>query len=122
MKVKGAPMQINRRRRVILLTAVGIVIGASLSFWTTRSSNTYLSTRPSVSQTFVAIPNEQSLIELCYRINQIQGVTGVSYRDYSMAKESAVVTVYYNPRQTSIRQLRIFLQYTRVLWAQPART
>jgi len=115
-------MKINRRQRIILLTAISVVVGAGLSLWTAHSSSTYLSTRPSVSQIFVAIPNEQSLVELCYRINQIQGVTGVSYRDYSMTKESAVVTVYYNPRQTSIRQLRIFLQYTRVLWARPART
>ena len=122
MNVKHDPLLLNRRRRTILLTAVCIVVGVGLSFWTTRSSSTYLTTRPSVSQTFVAIPSEQSLVELCYRLNQIQGVTGVSYRDYSMAKESAVVTVYYNPRQTSIRQLKIFLQYTRVLWAQPART
>ena len=122
MNAKGATMVLKQRQRIILLATISIVVCGVLTYWTTRSSSTYLSTRPSVSQTFMAIPNEQSLVELCYRLNQIQGVTGVSYRDYSMAKETAVVTVYYNPRQTSIRQLKIFLQYTRVLWAQPART
>jgi hypothetical protein len=122
MNAKGTTMLLNRRHRTILLATISIVVGGALSFWTTRSSSTYLTTRPSVSQTFMSIPTEQSLVELCYRLNQIQGVTGVSYRDYSMAKETAVVTVYYNPQQTSNRQLRIFLQYTRVLWAKPART
>lgn len=78
----------------------------------------YLTLNPSLTQRFVSVPSESSLSDLCYRLRGVQGVTGVSYRNYSASERSALVTVFYDPRETSVRQLRIFVLHTRILWQQ----
>jgi hypothetical protein len=78
----------------------------------------FLTLNPSLTQRFVQVPSEGSLVDLCYRLRTVQGVTGVSYRDFSPADRTALVTVFFNPRQTSVRQLRIFMLHTRILWQQ----
>src|SRR3954469_12926258 len=115
-------MNIRTNRSLFLVLAIASVASLVAVVMINGPYDRYLSTAPSVSQQFTAIPNEQSLVDLCYRLQNVQGVTGVSYRDYSMVTKSAVVTIFYNPHETSVRQLRIFLQHSRILWAEPART
>jgi hypothetical protein len=78
----------------------------------------YLTLNPSVSQRFVSVGSEEALRDLCVRLSGVSGVTGVSYRDYQPDERSAVVTVFFNPRETSVRQLKIFMLHTRLLWQQ----
>lgn len=76
----------------------------------------YLTVNPSLTQRFVQVPSATSLDDLCYRLSGVQGVTGVSYREYSPNERTALVTVFFNPRETSVRQLRIFMLHTNILW------
>lgn len=115
-------MKVPKNPTLVLLIASGIIATLVALKLTSESGDKYLSVAPTISQKFTAIPNEQALVDLSYHLQQVQGVTGVSYRDYSMATKSAVVTIYYDPLETSVRQLRIFLQHSRILWEQLART
>lgn len=104
--------------RVLALGAVAIA-GAALAIVAIDApQQRYLTVNPSLTQRFVQVPSEQSLVDLSYRLQGVQGVTGVSYRDYSPSDRSALVTVFFNPRQTSVRQLKIFMLHTRILWQQ----
>src|SRR5688500_13509900 len=103
-----------------------VVLGLAAAGWGTSTSlsdsDRYVSASPSISQNFVSIPNEGALLDLCYRLRSLSGITGVSYREYSPDKGSAVVTVFYNPVRTSPRALRIFMLYPYMLWNKPSRT
>ena len=106
------------RKRILPALALAAV-AAMLSHGALQSQRTeYLTVNPSVTQRFVAVPSETSLADLCYRLSRVQGVTGVSYRDFDAAAHSARVTVFFNPRQTSVRQLKIFMLHTKILWTQ----
>jgi hypothetical protein len=109
-----------RNRYLLILT--GVVAAVTVAGSTVWEGDRYVSVNPSVSQKFTAIPDEHTLQDLCYRLQSVQGVTAVSYRDYSPEIGTAVVTVFYNPRQTSMRQLRIFIQHSRILWEKPSST
>lgn len=97
------------------VVVAAIVAAACLSI-AGQPARAYLTINPSVAQRFVAVPSEASVIDLCYRLQGIQGVTGVGYRDYSPENSSATVIVFYNPRETSVRQLKIFMLHTNLLW------
>jgi hypothetical protein len=115
-------MQMHRPRftriRMLALIAAALA-GAALTLVVVEvPQQRYLTVNPSLTQRFVQVPSEQSLIDLSYRLQSVQGVTGVSFRDYSTRDRSALVTVFFNPRQTSVRQLKIFMLHTRILWQQ----
>ena len=99
-------VSVPARTKIVL--GVAIAVGFGVGSYVVGDSGKYVSANPSMTQTFVGVPNEQSILELCYKLQGVQGVIGVSYRDYSADEHSAVVTVYFNPFETSPRQLRIF--------------
>ena len=109
-------------RRATVLRTLPLLAIAALAAWAvvgyiSESHPRYLTATPSVTQRFVSVPSENSLIDLCYRLRGVQGVTGVAYRDYAPADGSAMVTVFFNPRETSVRQVRIFMLHTKILWS-----
>lgn len=75
----------------------------------------------SISQRVVDIPYEKALIDYCSLLNGVQGVTGVSYRDYDVLQKTAIVTVYYDPAITSPEQIGTYLGNTRSIWDDPLR-
>ena len=102
------------------------ILGAAAAAWamsaTSFDSDQYVSATPSVSQRFVSIADENALLDLCYRLRSLAGITGVSYREYSPETGSAIVTVFYNPRFASPEAIKVFMQYPHVLWTKPHRT
>lgn len=102
------------------------IVGAAAALWAMSAmsydSDRYISSSPSVSQRFVSIADENSLLDLCYRLRSIGGITGVSYREYAPEKGSAIVTVFYNPRMASPEAIRVFMQHPYVLWNKLHRT
>ncbi|MBC8145299.1 MAG: hypothetical protein H7X80_06910 [bacterium] len=98
------------------MLAVAALVAAGSIYFANKPSRVYLTRNPSVSQRFVKIPSEGSLVDLCYRLRDVQGVTGVSYRDYAPADQSATVTIYFDAQATSVRQLRIFMLHSKLLW------
>ena len=103
------------KRYLPLALAAALAVAGSVAL-ISDTQRTYITLNPSVSQRFVAVPSEGAVVDLCYRLRGVYGVTGVSYRDYSSATGSALVTVFFNPRQTSVQQLRIFMRHTGILW------
>src|SRR5512133_3705362 len=103
-------------RRWMFVGFAAVAVGMLTWSFTAQINGRYLSVSHSVSQQFRAIPSEDALADYCYRLSKVEGVTGVSYRDYSPASRTARVTVFYDPQSTSVRQLRIFMQHTRILW------
>jgi hypothetical protein len=108
--------------KFFLLPIVGLVAAVWAMSATSVDSDHYVSSTPSVSQRFVSIADEESLLDLCYRLKSLAGITGVSYREYSPETGSAIVTVFYNPRMASPQAIRVFMQYPYVLWNKPSRT
>jgi hypothetical protein len=113
-------MNRNVRNKSILIVT-GMLVAGTAALLTGSDAERYATVNPVISQRFTEIPDENTLVDLCYRLQAVQGVTGVSYRDYSPETQSAIVTVFYNPRVTSTRQLRVFIQHTHILWSKPAR-
>jgi hypothetical protein len=110
------------RLRFVLLPILGAVAALWATSATSIDSDHYVSATPSISQRFVSIADEAALLDLCYRLRSLTGITGVSYREYSTDTRSAIVTVFYNPRTASPQAIRVFMQYPYVLWTQPHRT
>ena len=110
------------RLRYLVLPVLAAVAAVWATSATSIDSDRYVSATPSVSQRFVSIADETSLLDLCYRLRSLAGITGVSYREYSPEAGTAIVTVFYNPRNASPEAIRVFMQYPYVLWTQPHRT
>lgn len=81
-----------------------------------RSGSQYVSTGYSISERVIAIPYEKALVDYCAALSRIEGVTGVSYRDYDLIEKTAIVTVYYDPVRTTDQQIRTYLGNTRSIW------
>jgi hypothetical protein len=108
-------------KRVLPFLTLATIVGYATASYIHEPRLRYLTRNESLTQRFVAVSSEQSLADLCYRLRAVHGVTGVSYRDYSESSHSAYVTVFFNPEQTSVRQLKIFMLQTRILWGQEMR-
>ena len=108
--------------RWTLFAAVAMLVAAAIVPWTSRTAEVYLTHSPSITQSFSGVLSETMLVDFCYQVQSIQGVTGVSYRDFSPVKRTATLTVYYNPQITSVRQIKIFMQGSGILWRKPKAT
>ncbi len=113
--------RLNRYERIGLGILAVIVASFTLAV-TSRGSDRFVSVSHSVSQRFVSIPSQATLDDLCFRLQAINGVTGVSYRDFSLSKHTAIVTVFFDPARTNPREIRIFMSHPAVLWTRPLRT
>lgn len=102
------------------LTAM-LALGTTAFFLTlaTRTDSRYVSTGHSISERVVAIPFEKALVDYCEVLSKVEGVTGVSYREYDVIGKTAIVTVYYDPGRTTDRQIRTYLGHTRSIWDDP---
>jgi hypothetical protein len=105
--------------RLLSLAGVAAVVAVVAAAATHADSKRYVSMDNAVHQVFTGIPSEQTLIDFCYRLRDVRGVTGVGYRDYSAHDGRAVITVFYNPQMTTVRQLRILMSYPYILWEKP---
>lgn len=108
--------------RRVLLAAAALGIALYVSHSTSRTADVYVSHSPAMTQQFTGVLSEGMLVDFCYQVRTIQGVTGVTYRDFSPARRTATITVYYDARETSIRQIKIFMQGSSVLWNKPKAT
>ncbi len=105
------------RRMIFALAAAVVATAVVASTW--RTSDAYITHSPSITQRFSGVLSETMLADFCYQVQSIQGVTGVSYRDFSPVSRTAMITVYYNPQMTSVRQIKIFMQGSGALLRQP---
>lgn len=105
-------------RRYIPLSIAATVVAIASVALIAPTQRTYITRNPSVSQRFVSVPSEAALVDLCYRLQGVYGVTGVSYRDYNATAHTALVTLFFDPQETSVRQLKIFMLHTKILWQQ----
>ncbi len=121
MNVLGTLKRLVFNRKTLLVAAAAAVAAAVVP-WTSRTSQNYITHSPSITQTFNGVLSETMLTDFCYQVQGIQGVTGVSYRDFSATRRTATITVYYNPQMTSVRQIKIFMQGSGVLWRTPKAT
>lgn len=108
--------------RRVLLALTALVVAVGVSSITQRTGSTYVSHTPSISQNFSGVLSEQMLVDFCFQMRNVQGVTGVTYRDFSRATRTAMITVYYDPQETSVRQIKIFMQGSGVLGRKPKAT
>lgn len=97
--------------------ACSVAVAAALV--TRTDSKRYVRMDDAVHQVLTGISSEQTLIDFCYRLRTVHGVTGVSYRDFSASDGRAVITVFFDPGQMSTRQLRILMSYPYILWDKP---
>ncbi len=104
------------KRVLFALAAVSMI--ATVAYITASGADEYVTATPSLTQKFTDVVSEKMLVDFCYQLRTIHGVTGVSYRDFSAGKRSATITVYYNPTVTSRQQVKVFMQNARVLWTE----
>lgn len=116
----------KRKYRTLVRTTLttALVAGSAFLFMTlvTRNSQHYVSSGYALSERVINIPYEQALVDYCAALNKVEGVTGVSYRDYDVLEQTAVVTVHYNPAETTPRQIRTYLGNTKSIWDDPLYT
>ena len=110
---------------VVRATLIPTLIAASMLLFmvlASQSSSHYVSSGFAVTERVINIPFEQALVDYCATLNRVQGVTGVSYRDYDILQQTAIVTVHYNPGETTPRQIRTYLGNTRSIWEEALHT
>jgi len=112
-------MNRTRLRNSLLLALVGVGMTFMASRFVSTEAERYVTVNPSITQRFASVPNESKVAEFCYRLRSLEGVTGVSYRDYDPVNRTATITIFYNPRATTVRNIRIFLLHGDVLWKRP---
>ncbi len=102
------------------IISIGLSIGviATIVWLNLDTEQRYITASPSLTQRFNDVASEKVLIDFCYRMGQVYGVTGVSYRDYSPQTGSAIITVYYDPAVASLRELNVLLHNSQVIWQQ----
>jgi hypothetical protein len=103
----------------IRLSMVALFAAASVTAIMSMQTSEFVSGSPSVTWRFESVRSEDQLIDLCYRIQEIYGVTGVTYQNYDATNASATVTVFFNPQATSVRQIRILMMNAKILWNRP---
>ena len=106
-------------RNCVLLLLVGAGMTIVASHLVSTEAERYVTVNPSITQRFASVPNESKVAEFCYRLSALQGVTGVSYRDYNPINRTATITIFYDPGATNPRNIRIFLLHGDVLWTRP---
>lgn len=111
-----------RYKKQIALSLIGIAIMGWSAHLTLRTSENYVTASPKLEQHFTGVMSEKMLVDFCYQLQGMRGITGVSYREYAPAKRTALITVYFNPRLTSARQIQIFMQHANILWMVPKAT
>lgn len=110
----------KRLHHTIVRTALvsGLVLGTAFVFMvlTTQTSSHYVSSNNTLSERVIHIPYEQALVDYCAALNKVKGVTGVSYREYDVLAQTAIVTVHYDAQETTPQQIRTYLGNTRSIW------
>ncbi len=102
-------------RMIAAMSICGIV--AALVVTATRTgADQYASASPAVTIQYKGVHSENMLLDFCSQLRMVRGITGISYRDYDSAAGSALLTVYYDPKLASPRQIRIFLDHSNILW------
>lgn len=107
----------NKNRTVVgivcllLTVAIGYLVNQALSPFKDR----YIGVNHQLTMQFREIQSEQRLVEFCYQLHSLQGVTGVSYQHYNLLERTATVRVFYNPELTTPQMLRVFLQHSELL-------
>ncbi len=115
-------MKRRKRPPYAACLAVAVVTAVIAAATVTEDAGKFVTVNPSISQRFVSIPNESTLADFCYRLSELNGITGVSYRNYDALRQTAIVTVFYNPKATTPRNIRIYLEHSYVLWTRPMST
>ena len=111
-----------RYKKQIALSLAGIAVLAWTARITLSTSNDYVTASPKLEQRFTGVMSEKMLLDFCYQLQGMRGITGVSYREYAPAKRTAMITVYFNPQLTSARQIQIFMEHASILWRVPKAT
>lgn len=121
MNERSVSKMLGRTGLRLLAALFGLAVVGTVSWLTGIGSQQFVTATPAVTQKFSAVPSERALLIVCFRLKNVQGVTGVSFRDYSPLQHTAIVTVFFDPALTSPRQIMIFVQHTSVLWEKPVR-
>lgn len=115
-------LKIFRFKKQIFLTIATTSLAIFIGIAAGSGSEKYVSASPAITQRFTGVMSEKMLLDFCYQVRALKGITGVSYRDFSPSQRTATVTVFYNPRVTTQRQIKIFLEHASVLWVVPKAT
>ena len=107
----------NKRREIrgIFCLLLGLTVGYLVNQALLPFANQYVGADHQLTMVFQEIESEQRLVEFCYQLHTLQGVTGVSYQHYNPIERTATVRVFYNPETTTPRMLRVLLQHSELL-------
>ena len=89
MSIASLTSRLRPGRRILLFLAALSVV-ATVAFITADGSDELVTSTPSLTQKFTDVSSEKMLLDFCYQLQTLHGVTGVSYRDFSPASRSAI--------------------------------
>lgn len=69
-----------------------------------------------LTQTVTALYSPDDVIDFCYRVARLPGVSGTSLVQYDQRSATATIVIYYEPGIVSTTQLRVFLKYNRIIF------
>src|SRR4051812_36744132 len=107
---------LRRNRRTLVLAVTGILVVTGVAMMTMNGADQYVTASPSITQRFSGVTSEKMVLDFCYQLQTIHGITGVSYRDFSKTDRSVLITVFYDPQEASMHQIRVFLLNSGILW------
>ncbi|MCE7935619.1 MAG: hypothetical protein DYG96_13665 [Chlorobi bacterium CHB2] len=114
-------MTMNKNRFAVRIAC--LLLAAAVGYFTNRAllpfADRYIGTSHQLTMQLQQVQSEERLVEFCYQLHSLEGVTGVSYQNYSALERTATVRVFYNPAHTTPRMLRVFLQHSELLIGKP---
>lgn len=108
-------MKKNRTLIGIICLLITVAVGYAVNQTLLPFADRYIGTSHQLTMEFREIQSEERLVEFCYQLHQLQGVTGVSYQHYNPIERTATVRVFYNPEHTTPRMLQVFLQHSELM-------
>jgi succinate dehydrogenase hydrophobic anchor subunit len=102
------------------VAVVAIVVGLVNLLGEDR--NATMSASATITQEFSGVYNGAMLVEFCYRLQGLNGVTAVTVKKWQPERQAATITVYYNATKLSAQQIKVFLYNSKIIWTEPLST
>ncbi len=108
-------------RRFTVVSAAAI-IAVCLCFGPLEPGSGAIGHSHTLTQTVVNIDNYNDLLDFCWGVVLVPGVTGVRIVQFDPKNNAATITVFYDPVELPTTQLRILLDNNHILFADPRAT
>lgn len=113
MNSEAKTYRFGRPAAAIIAVAVALVSAFAL---VDTAGNGDVGRSNSMTQIVSGLYSEDDVLDLCYRVAILPGVTGTSVIRYDAPAATATIMIYYEPSVVTSTQLRVFMKNSRIFF------